>query len=110
MIFIANIDEYIYMITDRGRSSSNGGTKMGKRSRSSPPSSRRNTRDSFPHFLPEEDAHCYSEIGSLKSLADLPDKNLSGRVSFSSNYFKLFFLLTPDIYNLSNLKFHVRVC
>ncbi|XP_066967927.1 uncharacterized protein osp isoform X33 [Macrobrachium rosenbergii] len=62
-------------LPERARSRSSSRSRASKRSRSSPPSSRRSTRDDFPSITREEVlASCFSESGSLQSITDLDDK------------------------------------
>ncbi|CAL4061322.1 unnamed protein product, partial [Meganyctiphanes norvegica] len=69
---INNTEDYFEW--ERVRSRSNSRNRIGKRSKSSPPTSRRGTRDDFPIISKGEIINpCFSETGSVHSINDLDD-------------------------------------
>ncbi|KAK7080081.1 hypothetical protein SK128_023690, partial [Halocaridina rubra] len=71
---VHNNDDYFEWEHTRSRSNSRSRSK--KRSRSSPPSSRRSTRDDFPAITREDVlTSCFSESGSLQSITDMVEKH-----------------------------------
>lgn len=94
-VVISSCCLHLVGVVERARSRSNSRTRSTKRSRSSPPSSRRTTRDDFPTVTREEPlTSCYSESGSLHSIPDMSDRQQPEKVRvfigyYSSVYYQL---------------------